>query len=61
MTHPRPGYRAAVAWIAANDEDAEQDPEEVAQQMTVCLVADLWDKSTMIVARDVLRYRRRIG
>lgn len=51
-------YRAAIRWIAENDESATTDHETVSLQVTVCLVADLWHKLTDTVASDVLAERK---
>lgn len=55
------GYRAAVEWIAMNDEDDDDhaDVEAVAEMVTVALVADVWQVSASVVAADVLEARER--
>jgi hypothetical protein len=57
----RPSYRAAIAWIALNDEPAENHPEHVAQLISTAIVADLFDVAEEIVAAEVLRRRKREG
>jgi hypothetical protein len=54
-----PSYKRAVEWLALNDETAETDEEIVAMLVTTCLVADLWAKEPLDVAKAVLRYRAR--
>lgn len=58
-------YRDAIEWIAAND-GAGDTPDGmewsaaldlVAGQVTVCLVADVFNKDQAVVAADVLRAR----
>lgn len=55
-------YREAVEWIALNDEPDHYvvgtDLDEVAQQLTVVLVADVFDVDQDQVALDVVAYRR---
>jgi len=51
-------YRAAIEWIALNDEDAEMDSEIVEQQLTVVMTADVFGVGENQVARDVIARRR---
>ncbi len=51
----RPGYREAVTWIAANDDTDDLMSGSDAYPVTVCLVADLFDKDTETVAKAVAR------
>ena len=51
-------YQNAVAWIAENDEPECDDMQEMADLISVALVADLWGKAPEEVAAAVL-YRRR--
>ena len=51
----RPGYRAAVEWIALNDD--EDLSEDHGWLITVCLVADLFGKTPDDVGAAVKRYR----
>jgi hypothetical protein len=53
--------KQAVEWIAVNDETGENDPETVATLISVCLTADLFDKTCEDIAARVLRHRRDIG
>lgn len=53
----RANYKAAIYWIAMNDDEVETDLETVARQISVVLVADVWGKDQHRVARDVLRVR----
>lgn len=55
----RPSYRAAIAWIALNDEPDETNEEEIKLFLSVCLVADLFDKHTDIVAADVVKHKKK--
>jgi len=58
----RASYREAVEWIALNDgagDPGALSPEDVACQLSVMLVADLWRKSTLEVARAVVRWRKK--
>ena len=54
----RASYRAAVAWIAENDE-AGDDTVEIAEMISTLLVADIFGVTPERVASDVVRYRRR--
>lgn len=54
----RASYRRGVAWIALNDEPTETDGETVAGQISVLLLADLFEKEAEVVAAAILRYRR---
>lgn len=53
----RPSLKAAIQWIALNDETAETDPEIIAQFISVALVADLWGHTPRDVADLVVRQR----
>lgn len=50
----RPSYRTAIRWIAEN-EDHSFSFEELRTLRVVCLVADLFGKTTKAVAEDVVR------
>lgn len=54
----RPSYRAAVRWIADNDEPAEREAETIAGLISVVLVADLFGVEPARVAGDVLKARK---
>lgn len=58
---PRASYRHGVAWIALNDEPDTRDPEIVSDLISTLLLADLFDKPPLDVARAVVRYRERRG
>jgi hypothetical protein len=58
MAAKRPGYREAVEWIAREDEPAEMNAEAVSGLVSVALVADLFGKEQIEVARAVIRFRR---
>lgn len=53
----RASYHEAVEWIALNDEAEDMDAESIASFVTTCLVADLWDKDTAVVAADILKFK----
>lgn len=56
----RPSYRRAVEFIALEDSPADRCFEEqLAGNITVALVADLFGKETLEVARAVVRRRQR--
>lgn len=60
----RASYRAGVAWIAWNDSAGEADalvPEDVAGLISVGLLADLFGKDTLDVAKDIVHYREKNG
>ena len=52
------GYKFAVEWIAVNDEVTLYKTEEIEEQISVQLVADLFEKQPSEVARAVLKKRR---
>jgi len=53
-----PSYKAAVQWIADNDNAGEDySVEELSASITVVLVADLFGKSPEKVATAVLKMR----
>jgi len=53
------GYRFGVEWIALNDDPIEADPEVISGTLTVALLADLFGKEPLAVARAVNRRRKR--
>lgn len=56
----RASYRAAVAWIAANDEAGSDDRlEAVSSYVTTLLIADIFGVDEARVGADVLRIRDR--
>jgi hypothetical protein len=55
----RASFRAGVAWIAMNDEPSMAEVEQVAELISVMLLADLFEVEPERVARDVIRYRRK--
>lgn len=64
----RASYKHAVAWIAGNDGMADTaglpEPDAVAMlkgQLTVGLVADIFDRDPEKVARAVLKQRREVS
>lgn len=59
----RASYRQAVEWIAANDSSADlltDGPEEVAGYISVALVADIFGKDRLDVAKAVQRKAREL-
>jgi hypothetical protein len=57
----RASYREAIKWIARNDESANDDDFEATRNLvSVCLIADLFDVATEIVAQEVHRVRAKI-
>ena len=50
-------YTDAVEWIANEDEPDETNVEKVAGYISTCLVADLFGKNRLDVARDVVGIR----
>jgi hypothetical protein len=55
----RPSYKAAVEWIAVNDEPTWSDFNDVNSMLTVCCVADMFEVATERVTKDVLKVRER--
>jgi hypothetical protein len=53
----RPSYRFGGKWIAENDEPEERDVSQVEQQVSVLLLADLFDKPPVDVAIAICRLR----
>jgi hypothetical protein len=56
----RPSYRAAIKWIALNDEPEERAPVTVSEMISVQLTADLFEVSADRVAMDVIVYRNTV-
>lgn len=54
----RASYKFGVAWIALNDDEAETDLETIASQISVVLLADLFEVEAAKVAAHVLKLRR---
>lgn len=50
----RASYREAILWIADNDEPTSKDVSEVADMISVLLIADLFAVEPRRVARDVI-------
>lgn len=57
----RASYRDGIDFIAMNDEADELDEEVVAGLATVLLVSELFGVERDRVARDVVRYRKKIA
>lgn len=54
------GYRFSIEWIALNDEPDEFDEKEVANLISVLLVADMFYKDPSEVAKAVVKYRKKV-
>lgn len=54
----RPTIKAAVAWIALNDEPGDLDVESVASFISTLLVADLFGVAPVVIARKIVKHRR---
>lgn len=54
-----PALRAALEWIADNDDPTELDAEHVRGLISVALVADLWNKEAEKLAKSIVRLRRK--
>lgn len=50
-------YRLGLDWIAAQDEPTILDPEVVAEQLTVTMLAELFAVDPSVVAGDVISRR----
>ena len=60
----REGYKFGVAWIAENDDPGSadaRDVEVVAGYISTLLLADLFHKQPVDVARDVVVHRQQHG
>ncbi|MCL4683040.1 MAG: hypothetical protein KJZ92_17465 [Rhodocyclaceae bacterium] len=58
----RPTYRAAIEWIAANDNPGAAEPSETLKgYLTVALVADLFGVDVKRAAEDVANFRNKQG
>lgn len=56
----RAGYRHAVQWIALNDGAGDADATNVnavRSQISVLLIADIFEVEPVRVAEDVVKYR----
>ena len=51
------GYRAMVYYVAMNADTSEVNPEEVAQEITVDVVAETFGKTREEVAAAVIKIR----
>ncbi len=59
MTQPK--YLDAVIWISENDSPGDDDDVEILSGLvTVCMVADLFNIASDIVAQDVLSCRGKV-
>jgi hypothetical protein len=55
--YKRASYREGVQWIADNDEPTSGDVEQISGQISTLLLADLFEKDPIDVARAILRVR----
>lgn len=53
----RASYRNGVQWIGGNDEPSDLNVKTVSELISVCLLADLFSKSVLDVAIDVVNAR----
>jgi len=53
----RASYRAAIAWIAWNDEPSDDNPESVSEMISASLIADIFGVDPLRVGSDIVRYR----
>lgn len=51
----------ALVWVAVNDEPTSLDPIEISEQLTVVLIADLWERDPMALANQIVNYRIKHG
>lgn len=55
-----PSYEFAVWWVAVNDNAGNGDTvEEIGNYISTLLVADLFGKPSVAVARDIMRARQK--
>lgn len=55
----RQGYRFGVSWIAMNDEPSCLDFDAISEMISVMLLADLFGKDPLQVAKDIIKFRTR--
>lgn len=53
-------YHEGILWIAENDESAERNVEIISELATTMLLADLFKRTYIEVAQDVLKQRKRL-
>ncbi|MEM1375851.1 MAG: hypothetical protein AAGG69_00535 [Pseudomonadota bacterium] len=53
--------KKAIEWIAENDETMQEDPEAMADLISVSLVADLFGKPNREIANKVISKRLQLG
>lgn len=56
---PRKPYELGVAWIALNDEPLIKNVDEIAEMISVMLLAEIFGKDSLTVALDILKARER--
>lgn len=54
----RPSLKAAIEWVALNDDPSEMDQEVVIETITVGMLADLYGKTTSEISRRIVKIRR---
>jgi hypothetical protein len=52
-------YRAAVKWVAENDEPHQMDVEEISSSISVLMISDLFKVDSEKVAKAIVRIRRK--
>ena len=53
-------YNQAIRWIAREDETyIRDDPEEICDLISIMMVADLFERSNVLVAEDVIKLRKK--
>ena len=55
----RPSLKAAVEWIALNDDTADMNPASVGSSVSVLLVADLFGANSYALALRIVEIRRK--
>jgi len=53
------GIKYAIEWVAINDEPTDMDEETISEQLTVQLIADLFDKHPITIAERIIEWRER--
>ncbi len=53
-----PSAQEAIKWIAENDDDSNMDVNEITEQITVCLVSDVFNLRQGYIAKLVIAVRQ---
>ncbi len=53
-------YLLAVEWVVMN-EDVGKTAEEAKGIISICLIADVFKKNRLTLARDIIRGKKRLG